>query len=362
LIKPVEKKVVPPDPRVWLAAIVESSDDAIISKDLNSVITSWNKGAERIFGYREAEIVGKSILTIIPQELQHEEPEIIRKLCRGDRVDHYETERLRKDGQRINVSLTISPIFNSKGEVIAASKIARDITQLKLAQNALIESEKLAVAGRFAASIAHEINNPLAAIINLAYLLERDQSLGDTARLYAKMLLDELGRISDITRKTLAFYQDTSELAEIDLAALIEEIVSMHEVQFANKRINLVRKLDTSARIWGSFLELRQVFLNLLLNAFDAVAGPGEITIRVKKLPSRVRVSVCDNGTGIPQEIRDRIFEPFFSTKPGSGTGLGLWISKGIINKHKGKISARSSTSSLLHGTTFVVDLPLKSD
>jgi signal transduction histidine kinase len=110
------------------------------------------------------------------------------------------------------------------------------------------------------------------------------------------MLLDELGRISDITRKTLAFYQDTSELAEIDLAALIEEIVSMHEVQFANKRINLVRKLDTSARIWGSFLELRQVFLNLLLNAFDAVAGPGEITIRVKKLPSKVRVSVCDNG------------------------------------------------------------------
>ncbi|HET9697377.1 MAG TPA: PAS domain S-box protein, partial [Terriglobales bacterium] len=196
--------------RLKLAAIVESSDDAIVSKDLDGIITSWNKGAERIFGYTAEEIIGRSVLTIIPPELHHEEPEILRNLRAGNRIEHYETRRMTKDGQLIDVSLTISPIKDPTGRIIGVSKIARNISDIKRAQEALIQSEKLAATGRMAATIAHEINNPLEAVTNLAYLLVTDPSLNDKARHYAQMLLNEVSRASDITRQTLAFYRDTT--------------------------------------------------------------------------------------------------------------------------------------------------------
>jgi PAS domain S-box-containing protein len=352
------KKIATPEARLFLAAIVESSDDAIVSKDMNSIITSWNKGAERIFGYREEDIVGESVLTIIPPDLHFEEPDIIRRLRLGERIDHYETERLRKDGTRIPVSLTISPIRDDSGAVIGASKIARDISQLKLAQQAFIESEKLAAAGRIAATIAHEINNPLAAVINLAFLLQHHESLDDTARSYATILLRELSRISDVTRKTLTFYRDRTEAANVDVSDLIEGIITLHAAQFKKRGVEVVRRMESDAIVFGFALELRQVLVNLLLNSLDAMPGPGEIYVSVRSFEDKVRVAVSDRGIGIPRELRHRIFAPFFTTKPANGTGLGLWISKSIIQKHKGTISMRSSTSERFRGTLFVVDLP----
>src|SRR5512146_2402196 len=150
-----------------LAAIVESSDDAIISKDLNGIITSWNASAARLFGYEPEEIIGKSVLTIIPPELHEEEAVILHKLRAGERIDHYETRRMRKDGTTVEVSLTISPMKDASGRVIGSSKTARDISERKRAEAALIQSERLAAIGRMAAAIAHEVNNPLEAITNL---------------------------------------------------------------------------------------------------------------------------------------------------------------------------------------------------
>jgi len=156
--------------RYRLAAIVDSADDAIISKDLNGIITSWNNGARSLFGYEPEEIVGQSILKLIPDDLRHEEEEILRRLRAGDKIEHYETTRVSKNGDVREVSITISPILNSKGEVIGASKIARDVSNQKKVERMAIEAEKIATTGRMAAAIAHEINNPLASVLNLIFL------------------------------------------------------------------------------------------------------------------------------------------------------------------------------------------------
>jgi PAS domain S-box-containing protein len=192
--------------RVRLAAIVEASDDAIASKDLNGIITSWNKSAARLFGWEAEEIVGRSVLTIIPEALQGEEAEILRKLRAGERIDHYETQRLHKNGHLVEVSLTVSPICDVKGRIIGASKIARDISERKRLEKALVESEKVAATGRMAATIAHEMNNPLEGIMNLAYLLANDSLINETSHRYAKMLLEETERASQVAKQMLAFY------------------------------------------------------------------------------------------------------------------------------------------------------------
>ena len=160
--------------RFRLAAIVDSADDAIISKDLNGIITSWNKGAQRLFGYGADEIVGQSILVLIPEDLRYEEEQILGKLRAGEDIQHYETTRVSKSGELRDVSVTISPIRNGKGEVVGASKIARDVSERKKVERLAIESEKIATTGRMAAAIAHEINNPLASVLNLIFLARQD--------------------------------------------------------------------------------------------------------------------------------------------------------------------------------------------
>lgn len=351
--------------RFHLAAIVESSDDAIASKDLNGIITSWNRSAEKLFGWKAEEIVGKSVLTIIPPELQHEEPEILRRLRSGNRIDHYETQRMTKDGERIWVSLTISPIYDPTGRIIGASKIARDNSERKRVQEALIQSEKLAATGRMAAAIAHEINNPLEAVTNLAYLLTTDASLNPTARSYAQMMLDEVARASEITRQTLAFYRESGRPSQFYLRDLIDNVVALNRPYLERRNIKLEKEYSQAEPVYGYASEMRQVFANLLLNAIEAVPDGGTIQVRVGADPSeadgtRVRATVADNGIGIPPEHRRRIFEPFFTTKGTRGNGLGLWVSLGIVQKHGGNIQVRSCQKPGHSGTVFSVVVPIE--
>ncbi|MGZ4816060.1 MAG: PAS domain S-box protein [Terriglobales bacterium] len=352
--------------RFRLAAIVESSHDAIVAKDLNGIITSWNAAAERMFGYTADEIIGRSVLTIIPLELHSEEPNILANLRAGRRIEHYDTDRVRKNGERIPVSLTISPIRDQEGKIVGASKIARDISERKRVQEALIQSEKLAATGRMAAAIAHEINNPLEAVTNLAYLLSTDPTLNSTTRSYAQMMLDEIGRASEITKQTLAFYRDAGRPSQFDVRPLIDNVISLNRPRLHRRDIRIVTDYRNVQILFGYAAEIRQVFANLLLNAIDAVPDGGTIIVRVTKTclgsaKPRLVISIADNGRGIPDEHRKRLFEPFFTTKGNQGNGLGLWVSQGIAHKHGGKILVRSCTARGKSGTVFKVVLPIES-
>lgn len=351
----------PIEARLQLAAIVDSSDDAIISKSLEGIITSWNAAATRLFGYLPDEVVGKSVLILIPPELHSEEPEILRKVTSGERIEHFETRRRRKNGDSLHISLTISPIRDSSGTIVGISKIARDITERKLTEAALFESERMATIGRMAASIAHEVNNPLEAILNLGYLLDRHPSLDDEARGYTHLLVNEVMRVSEITRQTLSFYRDTSSPVDVDMASILESVLNLQRPLMAQRSIRLCTKLQQGAFVCASPGELRQVFTNLVVNAIDALPNGGRIRVSATRAfhGSSVCVTIADNGPGIPSSVCGKIFQPFYTTKTSKGTGLGLWICQGILRKHGGTIRMRTSTvPRSATGTVFRVSLP----
>jgi PAS domain S-box-containing protein len=349
-----------------LAAIVESSDDAIVAKDLNGIITDWNAAAERMFGYKAAEIIGHSVLTIIPAELQHEEPVILRKIRAGERIEHHETRRMRKNGEIFDVSLTISPIKDTMGRVIGASKIARDISDRKAAEAAIIEKEKLAAAGRLAATLAHEVNNPLESITNLGFLLLHHQPLDSEARRYAELLFKEVQRAGEITRQTLSYHKATREKTEVNITEILEHIARWKKKKLDAKTIELKLEFDNPPLVYGYAGELRQVFDNLIENAIDALSPGGTILVRARARrvgeTQQLVVHVCDNGEGIPRRLRIKIFDPFFTTKPKTGSGLGLWVTREIVQKHGGTIRVRSTHSPQRHGSIFTIILPTTSD
>ena len=345
-----------------VAAIVETSEDAIYSKDLEGRVRSWNRGAEKMFGYSANEMIGQPISTLSPPERKREADEMLEFLRRGESIDHFETVRVRKDGTLVEVSVSISPIRNSAGVITGASTIARNITERNRAAEALRKTEKLAATGRLAGTMAHEINNPLEAVTNLLYLINRNPSLEEKTREYTRMAISEVDRIGHIARQALGFYREAAAPVPVNIADLITNIVQLYSAGAQNKAVHIEAQLETQAHVPAFPGEMRQVFSNLIVNAVDAVPRGGIIKIRVKHgrdWKSRalgVRVLVSDNGPGIPVDSRPHIFEPFFTTKGEKGTGVGLWVSQGVIEKHSGSIRMKTSTR-LAHGTTFSVFL-----
>jgi len=346
-----------------LAAIVESSDDAIVSKSLDGIVTSWNRGAERIFGYTAREIVGQSITLIIPPELQGDEPLILAKIRAGERIDHFETIRLHKDGHRIDISLTVSPVRDSQGRIVGAAKIARDITEKKRLEGAIHTSERLAAVGRLAATIAHEINNPLEAVINLVFLANRLPDLPETARDYLERAERELARVAHIAQQTMGFYRDNSRPAAVSVSNLIEEVLAIYQRKITLKGLTVDRQLESGLVVVNSEGELKQVLSNLITNALDASRNQGKLVIRAygarhfRTCRSGVRIIVADNGAGISAENRSKVFAPFFTTKRETGTGLGLWVSKELIEKRGGRLRFRSRQARP-SGTVMSIYLP----
>lgn len=352
-----------------LAAIVESSDDAIISKDLNGIVTSWNRQAERLFGYKEAEMIGRSILTIIPPEFHQDEDMILSKIRNGNKIDHFETVRVTKSGERIEVSLSISPVRDGLGNIVGAAKIARDIRDNKKIDRALRTTEKLAAAGRLAATVAHEINNPLAAVTNLVFLALADAGNADKVSEYLRLAERELGRVAHIARQTLGFYRDTSAPTRFGVVKTIDDLLFLYEKRLESRNIRVIKQYKDNIEITALAGEIRQTFSNLISNAIDAMPSGGSLAIRVSKtrewsnsLQPGVRVTVLDTGSGIPCHARKSLFEPFFTTKEDVGTGLGLWITKNIVEKHHGKIRFISRTEEREHGTAFSIFLPFNID
>lgn len=351
-----------------LAAIVESSDDAIISKDLNGIVKSWNPGAERVFGYTAAEMIGQSVLKIIPTELHAEEDRIMSAVARGERTEHFETMRIRKDGEQIEVSLTLSPVVDSSGKTTGVASISRDVSQQKKVERALHTSERLATVGRLAATIAHEINNPLEAVTNLVFLAQTSMHDPD-GRMFLEQAQQELARMALLTKQTLGFYRETRGARPLTLGELVTPLVAVFSARARNKQVSIATDIRENPTMVGFPGELRQLFANLLNNSIDAVRDHGRILIRVSAARecagqerAGVRLTVCDNGPGIAFEVRQKLFEPFFTTKRDVGTGLGLWVTSNILRKHEGTIRVRSSVTSGRSWTVFSVFLPLRSE
>ena len=346
-----------------LAAIVASSDDAIVSKDLNGIVSSWNAGAERIFGFTAEEMVGESITKIIPLEYRQDEDMILGKIRRGERVDHFETVRLNKDGRRIDVSVTVSPVKDGTGRVVGAAKIARDISERRRTEDALRRTEKLAATGQLAASIAHEINNPMQALSNLLALISYRTTLDENTRQLVALAESELYRMSHISRQMLSFYRESAAPVPVDLHAVLEDVLELFAMRMRANGIRVERRYQDVAAIHAFPVEMRQLFGNLIGNAIEAVGERGRVVLRVREERTArsgrgVRVTIADNGSGIAPERRARIFEAFYTTKAERGSGLGLWVAKGIVAKHEGQMRFRSGTRAGKSGTVFSVFLP----
>jgi PAS domain S-box-containing protein len=348
--------------RSRLAAIVESSDDAIVSRNLDGMVTSWNEAAHRIFGYSAQEMIGQPSRCIIPPELHSEEDDILRKICAGERIDHFETRRLSKDGSDIGVSLSIFPLRDTGGHVVGTSEIGRDISSRKKLEKFLLQSEKIAATGRMAATIAHEINNPLEAVLNLVFLARQSCPEGTDTYRYLETAENEVERVSHIARTTLGYYRDRGTPTEVVLHELMETALLIYQSKLTARRIRIDRVFEDSRRILVSKGEMMQVFSNVIANAIDAMPRGGVIGIGVAESDGPggrgVQVSIQDQGGGIEERNLPRIFEPFFTTKPDVGTGIGLWVTKQLIENRGGQIQVTSSTAPGASGTKVVIDIP----
>jgi len=241
--------------------------------------------------------------------------------------------------------------------------VAMDVTSRKAAEQTLRQSEKIAATGRLAASIAHEINNPLASVMNALYILRTNSKLPEPALVYVKTAEEELARVVHITKQTLGFYREISSPVMSSVPQLFEEVLAAYDARIEQGRIAVHRDFNEVGPLAAFPSELRQVFSNLVLNAIEAISGPGNLHIRVHyahdgQEREGIRVIVADDGCGIPAENMPQIFEPFFSTKDSKGTGLGLWVSQGIVQKHQGTLRVRSRTDEARHGTCCSVFLP----
>jgi PAS domain S-box-containing protein len=341
------------------ADLLDLASDAIMVRDLDGIIRFWNSGAETLYGWSREEAIGQDLhsmlKTVFPVSRCETETALReRGSWQGNLVQQTRSGR--------GIVVATRKTTNSEGNAVL--EVNRDITVQLKAEEALRESEKLAAMGRVAGIIAHEINNPLAAITNIFYLLKNHPSLDEEARRYADAAEQELVRVSHITRQTLSFYRESKQPSPIRVHELLDDVVELQKRAFQANHIELRRKYSPASSVTGFPVELRQVFLNLISNALQAMPNGGILQLRIREAtdwPTGRRgpvVSVVDTGLGIRPEDAKRLFEPFFSTKSAKGTGLGLWISKGILQKYNGRISYRTLRSKRGAMTCFRIFIP----
>ncbi|HWN81429.1 MAG TPA: PAS domain S-box protein, partial [Candidatus Udaeobacter sp.] len=352
--------------RAQLSAIIESSDDAIVSKTLDGIIRSWNRGAQRIFGYTPDEVIGRSINMLIPPELQAEERTILERLRKGERIDHFETVRLTKHGRRLDISLTVSPIRDDTGQIVGASKVARDVTDRKRAEEELRENDRRK--DEFLATLAHELRNPLAPIRNSLEIMKRaqgdagliQQARGTMDRQLALMerLIEDLLDISRITHNRLEMRNQP-----VELAAVVQQALEANRPLAESFAHEVTVDLPAEPiQLYGDPVRLAQVFGNLLNNASKYTPARGRIALSAERQGNEVVVSVKDNGIGISPEALPLVFDMFMQgdrtlERANSGLGIGLTLVRQIVQMHLGQVHAISA--GVGRGSEFQVRLPI---
>jgi signal transduction histidine kinase len=276
-----------------------------------------------------------------------------------------ELKHRKASGEASLLDVSAFSMLNESGEVLCNVEIERDITERRRTQEALIAADKLTSMGRLAATVAHEINNPLNSVMNLLYLIQQDSSVGEKCHEYARTAQEELRRVAHVCHETLAFYRESHLPQELNLSELLDGVLSMLSVPLRTKSIQVERRYSENIQVRGYCGELHQVFANLIDNAIAAIGENGRIIVRASECRDArsgrrgVRVLVVDNGSGIERGNLAKVFEPFFTTKGQKGTGLGLWVCEGVVRRHGGSIRVHSSTRAGRSGSAFSVYLPV---
>jgi PAS domain S-box-containing protein len=350
-----------------LSAIVQSSDDAIVSKDLDGIITSWNQGAEKIFGYTSDDTVGKPITILIPTDRANEETVILERVRRGDRIEHYETVRRRKDGSLVDISLTVSPIIDEHGTIIGASKIARDITQRKRAEGALRAADR--AKDEFLAMLGHELRNPIGALASAVRILDLQEpsaNLVSRARAVIGRQLDQLSRLVDDLLDASRVTSAKMRLSRrrLDLSQVVKETIEVLRTRGIVDRHQLTFS-GSQACIDADETRIEQIVTNLVGNALKFTPPGGAITVNVRSDGQYASLAVKDTGVGISAEILPTIFDLFVQSERSldrseGGLGIGLTLVRRLVELHGGTVQATSDGAGM--GSTFTVRLPAITD
>jgi PAS domain S-box-containing protein len=341
------------------AELLDLATEAIMVRDSSGAIRFWNAGAESLYGWHRSEVLGFNAHQLLATRFPIAEREIADTLATQGRWEG-NLSQTAKDGREIVVASRQALKLNSA----LVLEINRDITSQLIAEEALRRNDRLAAMGKVAGIVAHEINNPLEAITNVFYLLREHPTLDEQARYYAQLAEQELERVSHITRQTLSFYRESNRAISVSLAELLDDVLELQQRTLQSNLIAVERRYITRGQVQGFPVELKQVFLNLIANAIQAMPNGGRLRVSVgpavqhNTRPAGVRVSITDNGGGIRPADAKRIFEPFFTTKSTKGTGLGLWISRGIVQKYDGTLHFRSVLRTSGAATTFQIFLP----
>ncbi len=354
-----------------LRTTLTSIGDGVITCDPEGRIELMNAAAEELTGWTQQQandVSLEQVFNIVNETTRAKVENPVAKVRRLNRVvglaNH--TVLIRRDGSEMQIADSGAPIRDQQGEIIGFVLVFRDVTIERRTQEALFAQEKLAVAGRLAATIAHEINNPLSSVLDMLYLVRNGVEEAD-AKQYMKMAEAELTRVGEIVRAMLGLYRESQVPILVDLGSTMHEILLLVERRFTELGVRVVSDLPRDVCIMGFPAELRQVFTNLVTNAAEAAGKGGEVRVHVawdtdiagQGLQKGATVTIDDDGPGIDEDVLPQLFQPFFTTKGERGTGLGLWVSKGIVSKHNGRIDLKSSTQEGTHGTSARVFLPL---
>ena len=357
--------------REFFRITLNSLADGVVATDARQRITFINPIAQKLMGWEDAvEVRGRplqEILRLLDESTRVELRKPLETLLRSDETASVPQELLMRDrkGEEFPVEVNAAPIRNEASGLAGTMIVFRDISQRRQTEQTLRASERLNQAGRLSATIAHEIRNPLDTVTNLIYLLQHDSNSGAMTGQYLEMASEELSRITQITGQLLTFHREARHPIEVSIAEVLDSVLTLFAPQIRKGNVTVEKRFDTAATVRGFPGELRQVFSNLVGNAIDAMPYGGRLVLSMRDGsraddPSRkgVRVTIIDSGLGIPLGVKRNLFAPFFTTKGEKGTGLGLWVSRGIVEKHEGTIHVISSVREGRSGTAFSVFLP----